>query len=284
MQLFRLSTTTFVLLAIPSLPLFAQPPVQSAHDLVRDVMYNELHDRERDSHWEYRSQCLSEDGSLVREQVETDQGPVFRVIQRNGAPLDSAELRKEDERLDDYIHDSGQIAHVQHEHEQDEERLASIIALLPRAFLFRDEGPRQGDIRRISFRPDPAFVPSSYEERVVHALAGTLTVNVRLKRMIDMRGVVQERVNFGFGLLGRVDKGGTFEIHRRQVSPKHWKTDLVDVHIQGKVLLFKNIGKLERESRSEFRPVPSGTTLAEAEAMLTQPDTETVQAELTPAD
>jgi hypothetical protein len=70
---------TVVLIAAAAAPLCAQTsaPVNpglpaSAHDLVRDVIYNELHDRERDSHWEYRSECVSPAENLVREQVETD--------------------------------------------------------------------------------------------------------------------------------------------------------------------------------------------------------------------
>lgn len=289
MALFRLNTTTASLLALAplalaALPAHAQQPAQSAHDLVRDVMYNELHDPERDSFWEYRSQCISADKNLVREQVETEQGPVFRVIERNGTPLDAAQQREESQRLDDYIHDPGKIERVRHAHEEDEQRLASLAAVLPRAFLFDYETPVHGDIVRIGFRPDPAFEPSSYEERIVHALAGTLTVDTRLKRLIDISGVVSERVDFGYGLLGHIEKGGTFEIHRRQVSAAHWKTDLVNVQIQGKLLIFHSVGKSERESRSDFHRVPGGTTLAAAEAMLDRAAAQSQTAQLSPAE
>jgi len=82
-----------VLLAAAAIPVLAQVPAtapqsdaQSARDLVRDVIYNELHDRERDSHWEYRSACLSPAQDVVREQVETTSGPVFRLIEQDGKP------------------------------------------------------------------------------------------------------------------------------------------------------------------------------------------------------
>jgi len=256
---------------------------ESAHDLVRDVIYNELHDRERDSHWEYRSECFSSVEDLVREQIETDNGPVFRVLERDGSPLEGPQREREDERLEAYIHSPGQIARVQHAHAEDEERLATIMRMLPDAFLFEYAGAQSGDQVRIAFRPDPAFVPSGYEARIVHALAGMLTVDQRLRRMIDMRGVLAERVDFGYGLLGHVEKGGTFEIHRRQVSAAHWKTDLVEVHVQGKILMLKTVSKDQREARTEFRPVPSGTTLAEAKDMLNEPADRGTQARLVPA-
>ena len=276
---------SLVLIAATAVQTLGQATVSkgTAHDLVRDVIYNELHDRERDSHWEYRSECRSSSENLIREQVETDQGPIFRLLAHDGSPLDPAQQRREDERLAAYIESPGQIARVKHEHQEDENRLAGIMQLLPQAFLFEYQGEPEAEVQRIAFQPDPAFTPTGYEARIVHALAGTLTVNVRLKRMIEMRGVLAERVDFGYGLLGHVEKGGRFEIHRREVSPEHWKTDLVDVHVQGKILMLKTVSKDQRETRLDFRPVPRGTTLAEAREILNEAADRGTQARLLPA-
>jgi hypothetical protein len=256
---------------------------ESARDLVRDVIFNELYDRERDSHWEYRSECSSSVEDLVREQVETDEGPIFRVLAERGNPLNTVQREREDERLDQYIRSPGEIARVEREHREDEHRLAAIMGLLPRAFLFEYEGAPVADLVHITFHPDPAFVPSGYEARIVHALAGTLIVEARLKRMVDMRGTLAERVDFGLGLLGHVEKGGTFEIHRQQVSAGHWKADLVEVHVQGKILMLKTVSKDQREARFDFHSVPSGTTLADAREMLSQAEDRGTEARLVPA-
>jgi hypothetical protein len=280
-----------LLVAAAALPLCAQtapppavgPSPGGAHDLVRDVVWNELHDRERESHWEYRSECVSSSQNLVREQVETDQGPIFRLLALNGTPLDEAQREHEDARLSQYLHDPGQVAHILHAHEEDEARLAAVMQMLPDAFLFDYEGQPLADVARIAFRPNPTFVPTGYEARIIHALAGTITVDIRQRRMIEMQGTVIQRVDFGYGILGHVEKGGTFTIHRRQVNAAHWKTDLVDVHIQGKVLMLKTVSKDQREARSDFRPVPDGTTLAEARDMLNQAAGESIQARLVPA-
>jgi hypothetical protein len=77
-------------------------------------------------------------------------------------------------------------------------------------------------------------------------------------------------VDFGYGILGHVEKGGTFEIHREQVSEARWKTDLVEVHIQGKMLLFKNVTKDQREARSDFHPVPHDISVVAAKELLDQ--------------
>ena len=256
-------------LAVCAGPSFAQTP-EPAQKLVADVIYNELHDRECDSFWEYRSERIAGGQNIVREQVETADGPIFRVIEDHGNPLDAVERRKEEQRLRDLVGRPGAMAHVRQEHEQDEERLKKVMAMLPSAFLFEYDGPSEGDSVRIAFRPNPAFVPSSYEARVVHALGGTVIVNRRLKRMVDMSGRVTNRVDFGYGILGHVEKDGIFEIRREQVSDVHWKTDLVEVHIQGKVLLFKNVTKDQREVRSDFHPVAHDISVAGAKELLDQ--------------
>jgi hypothetical protein len=68
--------------------------------------------------------------------------------------------------------------------------------------------------------------------------------------------------------LGRVEKGGTFQIERKQVAANRWKTSVLDVHISGRVVLFKAISKDQREVRSDFRPVPSDLTVPGAITLL----------------
>jgi hypothetical protein len=277
-----------VLIGAAAASLCAQTPAspnhaQSARDLVRDVIYNELHDRERDSHWEYRAECVSSAENSIREQVETDKGPVFRLLAQDGSPLDAVQREREDQRLDRYLQNPAEIARVDRSHREDEERLATVMAMLPQAFLFDYEGTEADGLVHLAFRPDPSFTPTTYEARIVHALNGTISVNARLKRMIDMRGSLAERLDFGYGFLGHVEKGGAFEIHRRQVSPEHWKTDLVDVHVQGKILMLRTVAKDQHEARSDFRPVPSGTTLAEARDMLNEAVDRGTEAHMVPA-
>jgi hypothetical protein len=68
--------------------------------------------------------------------------------------------------------------------------------------------------------------------------------------------------------LGRVEKGGTFQIEREQVAENRWKTSLLDVHISGRVVLFKTISKDQRETRSNFQPVSSDLSVPGAVTLL----------------
>jgi len=86
-----------------------------------------------------------------------------------------------------------------------------------------------------------------------------------------MKGRLSEDVNIGFGILGRLRQGGTFNVERRQVAPGIWQITETHVHIEGRALFFKTIGQQQDEVKSNFTPVPPGTTLQQAVAMLNEP-------------
>ncbi len=238
--------------------------VESAHALMKDVIYNELHDREKDSFWEYRSHVVTSRKDVLREQIETPEGPVYRVLARSGKPLAGAQETEERARLDELLRSPEKLAKVEQEHEADEARLGKVMALLPKAYVFRYVGARTGDRVVMDFAPNPKFVPSGYMDRILSGLAGQVVVNQRLKRMISMDGHIAQRINFGFGLLGYVEPGGTFRIHRTQVSAAHWKTDLVSVNVHGRILLFSDVSKQEKETRWGFTRVPLDISLRQA--------------------
>jgi hypothetical protein len=237
---------------------------------MKDVAYNELQDRERDSFWTYRVQQKIGPQSFVKHQVETQHGPIFRVLEQGGKPLTDEEERREEERLNSLLNNPSALSKNRDDHLQDEARLQRLVKLMPDAFLFEPDGQVSGDLITFNFKPNPAFKPPTYEARVFHGMAGTIVINQRLKRFVAMHGTIVNRIDFGYGLLGYVDKGGQFEIHREQVSATRWKTDLVDVHVSGHVILFKSVSKDHHEARSGFQPVPADISLNDAKRLLDQ--------------
>lgn len=261
---------TLCLLLVPA-GLAQAAAISSQQQLIKDVAWNELQDRERDSFWTYEVEQKIGQTSYAKRQVETEQGPIFRILEENGKPLTGAESRREQGRLDHLLNSPSALAKNHEDHQQDEERLQRLIKLMPDAFLYEQDGPSSGDLVTFRFRPNPAFRPPTYEARVFHGMAGTIEINQRLKRFVAVQGKVIDRIDFGYGLLGYVDKGGWFHIHREQVSATHWKTDLVDVHVSGRVILFKSLSKDHHEMRSAFQPLPTDISLKDAKRILDQP-------------
>ena len=239
----------------------------SASDLVKDMVANELADRTEQGNWMYLVTKVAEQQRLIQLEVETKDGPVHRLLALNDAPLDSAQQKQEAERQEQLVRDPSQQLAIKKQYDADEKQLENLVRLLPAAFVYQYDG-WDGGYMRLTFRPDPAFVPPTMESKALRSMAGTILVDPRQKRLVQLNGRLIENVNFGFGILGRIVKGGTFEIERTQVSSSHWKTNLVNIHVDGRMLLFKTISKEQHETRSEFEPVSSDLDLRQAERLL----------------
>ena len=254
-----------LLCAVPTLR--AQSPPESAHDLVKDVVYNELQERRQVSLWQYREEKRVGSQTTIQQEVETRSGIVYRVVARQGQPLDPAAQKKETERLNNLLRNSAEQARMKQESQAEEQRLQRLMTAMPEAFSYTYDGMVDGNLR-LQFRPNPAYTPQTFENRAYHALAGEIWIQPQLKRLVKIDAHIVTEIDFGYGLLGRVEKGGTFQIEREQVAENRWKTSLLDVHISGCVVLFKTISKDQREARSNFQPVSSDLSVPGAVTLL----------------
>jgi hypothetical protein len=107
---------------------------------------------------------------------------------------------------------------------------------------------------------------------VFHSMEGVMLIDTKQVRLAKLTGKLVSDVDFGFGILGRLRKGGTFEVVQSQVGRRSWEMSLLDVHISGRALFFHTIGEQQHEVRSQFTPVPSGLSLAQAASMLEESD------------
>ena len=123
---------------------------------------------------------------------------------------------------------------------------------------------------RLRFHPNPEYPAHSIESRIFHAMSGTLWVDARAKRLTRLEGRVDDNVDFGFGILGRLYKGGWFRLVRVQVSATDWKTESLEVHMNIRALLVKTFARETSEVRGGFVPVPAGMHLAQGLALLNQ--------------
>ena len=164
------------------------------------------------------------------------------------------------------------------QYDEDEERIGRILALLPDAFVYEYDGEENG-CYRLRFHPNPDYSAHSIEARIFHAMSGTLWVDARAKRLARLEGRVDDNVDFGFGILGRLYKGGWFRLVRTQVSATDWKTESLEVHMNIRALLVKTFARETSEMRGGFVPVPAGMRLAQGLALLNQSQ---AQAEVQP--
>jgi hypothetical protein len=241
----------------------------SAGQLVREVVYNELNDHQGHGYWRYWVERNTPRETRLEEQIETAEGPITRLTLSNGHPPSAEAEVEEQERLQRLLTSPDEKAKHLREYEENENRIGRILALLPDAFLYDYDGEENG-CHRLRFRPNPEYPAHSIEARIFHSMSGTLWVDARYKRLSRLDGHVQENLDFGYGILGRLYKGGWFQLERIQVSPTDWKTERLEVHMCGRALLVKSFARDTSEARGGFAPVPSGMNLAQGMALLRQ--------------
>jgi hypothetical protein len=244
-------------------------PLMPAGQLVREVVYNELNDHQSHGYWRYWVERHTAKDTRVEEQVETADGPISRLTLTDGRPVSAEVQQQEQTRLERLLSSPSEQARHLQDYEDDEKRIGRILALLPDAFLYTYAGEENGCFKLV-FRPNPDYPAHSIEARIFHAMGGTLWVDARMKRLARLDAKVQDNLDFGYGILGRLYKGGWFQLERSQVSANDWKTARLEVHMMGRALLVKSFAKETSEVRGGFSPVPAGMNLAQGMAMLQQ--------------
>jgi hypothetical protein len=71
-------------------------------------------------------------------------------------------------------------------------------------------------------------------------------------------------VDFGYGVIGRLRKGGTVDVNRIRLAPGTWKTSSLRIDINGRFVFFKTINKQQNETHSDFKSVAPDTTILKA--------------------
>ncbi|HUR36789.1 MAG TPA: hypothetical protein VM009_03165 [Terriglobales bacterium] len=249
-----------------SASLFAQSDI-SANELVRRMVDNELAAAAHPAHWMYLSR-KEEGGKIrVRQIIQSKEVILERLVAVNDATLTSAERAKEDRRIAKLVGDTGALDKLKREQQEDKVKAQKMLELLPRAFLYEYAG-REDDLIKLTFKPNPAFKPPSREARVFHAMEGEMWVHEDQRRLAKMAGRLTDDVNFGFGLLGHLDKGGRFQVEQSEVSPRIWEMTSMEVNMRGRALIFATIKTQEREEMSHFDRVPDELTAARAVDLL----------------
>jgi len=238
----------------------AHPRVQQLKadpaQVVTQAMHNELNaDLHDHSLWMYVCHKVDHNKEVTKKVVETPKGDLTLTTAQAGHPLSPEELKKQDRQLEELMRDPGALAKQQQAQHDDDQRARELMKMLPTAFIYKYEA-EQKEIIQLSFHPNPKFDPPTREAKVFHSMSGIMWVQARELRLVKLAGHLIEDVDFGFGILGKLHKGGTFELDRVEPAPGHWKTSLIDVHLSGKALFFKSISEDQHEVDRDYHRVP----------------------------
>ncbi len=156
--------------------------------------------------------------------------------------------------------------------QNDARQTESLLKMIPSAFDWSVKSETPTEIT-LTYKPNPNFNPPSMEDSVFAAMAGEMVLDRAQNRIIVFKGRLIRNVNFFMGLLGHMNKGGTFCVVRKQLEPHVWEIVETRVHINGKILFFKTISQNEDEYSFDFQPAPPNIDLNQAaKIIMNQPD------------
>ena len=212
-------------------------------------------------------------GSETRSVIETSEGRADRIISFNGEPLSPEQQAKQQHRLEKLLSDRDALKDDLKDQKSEAQRRIKIVKAFPRAFFFDYAGVEKG-LLRFNFRPDPDFSAKDRETQMYRGMEGSVWIEPTQERIVRIEGILVKDVSFGWGIVGHLNKGGTYEIAQTQMAPGKWRITTLDVNLKGKMFLFNSFRFQRKETNSRFQPVSSELTFQEAVQELLAPPTE----------
>ncbi|MGD0522732.1 MAG: hypothetical protein ABSA48_15855 [Terracidiphilus sp.] len=253
----------------PATPPALTPP--QAQALVERALATELRTAQDKTHpMRFRMRKSSPRLTSTKEIVETKDGAVARLVSLFDKPLSQAGEQGEQARLDALLSDPSRQRHRKQGEEGDIGIVLKLLRMLPDAYLYEYAGEASGPagiVERFTFRPNPNFSPPDFETKALTAMTGEIRIDAAQERVTRLEGHLQQDTDYGWGILGRLDKGGWIVIEQADVGGRQWRIARFKIQMNLRVL-FKNKSFDTTEEMTQYAPVPLGIDYRQAIQML----------------
>jgi len=248
-------------------------PSTPARDWAADCANNEiLVIQHPGSYLRYRLHEINEKGDEVRDQIETPDGSVARLIQHDGKPLTPDEDSAERERLNSLIDSPATFArHIRND--QANKKLGiDLLKLIPDAMLWSyaagqpqpSETPSvqsadAAPLIVLDFKPNPKWPPPNIPAETLTGLEGRVWIAPQTRRMVRLEANLFHAVNIGWGVVAHIYPGGTVTLHQTSVQTnagdRRFIVDHIVEQLTLRALLVKTVKQRLVFDAAEFQPI-----------------------------
>ncbi len=271
----------------------AAPPVPDPTALVRHAVALRLSEEASHQPLRFDFHKRGDRRAFTQEIVETPLGDVARLVAVNGAALTPDARQAEADRLNELAANRALQEHRFRHEQADQARVDKLLRLLPEAFLYRYVGSRPCQAAAIpviripgvptpspappppadtcyhlTFTPNPHWSPPDLESRLLQGMAGDVWIDANGDRLHLLSARIVSDVDFGWGIVGRFNRGGTIFMEQDRLSGNDWELTRMKLNLTGKVLLVKTLRVDIDEKMGDFQPVPKNLDYREAIRML----------------
>ncbi|HTV82455.1 MAG TPA: hypothetical protein VME18_07375 [Acidobacteriaceae bacterium] len=284
-----------VILLVMAVSAHAQgaPPVTDPTALVRHAVALRLAEEASNQPLRFVFHKKDDHRAFTQEIIETPQGDVARLVALNGAPLTPGARQAEANRLHALAANPALQQHRFRHEQADQARIDKLLRLLPQAFVYRYVGsepcqvadipeipipgapgppptsPPPGDVcYHLTYTPNPRWNPPDLESRILQGMAGNVWIDSTGDRLHRLTAHLIADVDFGWGIVGRLNRGGSIFLEQDRLSGNDWELTHMKLNLTGKVLLVKAIRIDIDESMGDFQPAPKNLDYRRAIHML----------------
>ncbi len=238
--------------------------------LIRRASANEVAALQSPEPFRYLERLQWSWGTETREVIETREGRVDRIVEFNDGPVAPDQARKQELLLRKLLNDFKAARHEIEDQYSETRRRIRMMKAFAAAFIFEPSGSDHG-LLKFSFRPNRSFSPKDRETQVYRGMHGTVWVDPKQERLTKIEGTLTRDVSFGWGIFGKLYKGGRYLLEQTQVEPRVWRITTLDLELKMRVFL-NTSHLLRREHDKEFSPSPPDLTYKQAVQMLLKAD------------
>ncbi len=233
----------------------ATPVELHPNDLLRLAVANEK-PLAADNYYAWMDRLQKPRGIMTKLMVATPQGILSRALAINDKPL-SPDDRKEDDSRINRLLDPDKMRDKARKQHEDQLHIERLLRALPDAFLCEYATPPDQHTLRLECSPNPAFSPPNYESQVLQGMKTVILIDREDRRISRIEGTLFKDVTFGWGFLGRLNRGGHIEIIQSRIAPKYWAITSMKLTFDGRVVFIKSLHIEETETCWDYRSVPA---------------------------
>lgn len=249
-------------------------PASPADDylpLIERASQNEVRALESPLPFHFEERLVWSWGAETRSVIETQGGRADRIVLFGDEALPPDQQAKQRRRLEKLLRDRDAVKNELQDQKSETQRRIRMVKAFPKACLFEFDGREKG-LLRFAFRPNPEFSPKDRETQMYRGMEGFVWLEPQQERIARIEGKLVKDVSFGWGILGRLNKGGIYEIAQTQVVPGAWRITTLNVNVKGRIFLVDSFRFFRKEHNTRFHATSPTVTYRDAVQALLSTD------------
>lgn len=202
-------------------------------------------------------------GDITRDTIESRDGAVARLIERDGKPITAEEDAAERKRLEDMLNAPADFLKKHKRNSSARDYTSRLVRQMPKAMIYtyapgqpQPPGATSPQVV-IDFKPDPKYKAPDMISGLLTGIEGRFWVDARTKTLTRGEARVSQPVDFGWGMLARIYAGGTVEFEQAPTGDGHWVYSRVEEHLRIREIMVKVLAENSTMTTSNVQVLPA---------------------------